>query len=152
MWSGQECPLHKIRPSCLGGVVVLVAESVRATRETSRTHAVSQELPAVLAASHLGKLIEVLVRRGYAVVGPTVRDGAIVYDQVESVNDLPASWTDEQAPGQYRLKRRDDEALFGYVVGPQSWKKYLHPAEVRLWSAERQGGTFRILNNETRMK
>jgi formate hydrogenlyase subunit 6/NADH:ubiquinone oxidoreductase subunit I len=33
-------------------------------------------------------------------------------------------------------------------VGPQSWKNYLHPAEVRLWSAERQGETFRILNNE----
>ena len=35
-------------------------------------------------------------------------------------------------------------------MGPQSWKKYLHPAEVQLWSAERQGGTFRILNNETK--
>ena len=37
---------------------------------------------------------------------------------------------------------------FGYVVGPQSWKKYLHPAEVRLLTAERSGQTFRILNNE----
>jgi len=110
----------------------------------------SQELPAVLAASHLGQLIEVLVRRGYAVVGPTVRDGAIVYDQIDSVEDLPTGWTDEQAPGQYRLRRRADNALFGYVVGPQSWKKYLHPAEVRLWSAERQGGTFRILNNDAK--
>jgi len=45
------------------------------------------------------------------------------------------------------LRRRNDEALFGYVVGPQSWKKYLHPAEVRLLSAERSGQTFRILNN-----
>ena len=110
----------------------------------------SKELPAVLTASQLGILIEALVRRGYAVVAPTVRDGAIVYDQVESVHDLPAGWTDEQAPGQYRLKRRDDEALFGYTVGPQSWKKYLHPAEVRLWAAERQGRTFRILNNEAK--
>ena len=112
----------------------------------------TQELPAVLAASQLGKLIEVLVRRGYAVVGPTVRDGAIVYDEVESVGDLPAGWTDEQAPGHYRLKRRDDGALFGYVIGPQSWKKYLHPPEIRLWSAERQGGTFRIINNDVKPK
>ena len=128
--------------------MVVVAESARAPRERSSGSAVSQELPAVLAASQLGKLIEALARRGYAVVGPTVRDGAIVYDQVESVDDLPAGWSDEQAPGQYRLKRRDDEAIFGYSVGPQSWKKYLHPAEIRLWSAERQGGTFRILNND----
>jgi len=130
----------------------LVAESVLATRETSWSEAVSQEVHAILLASELERLIAVLVRKGYAVVGPTVRDGAIVYDRLESVEDLPAGWTDEQAPGHYRLKRRDDEARFGYVVGPQSWKKYLHPADVRLWSAERQGGTFRILNNETKPK
>jgi len=141
-----------MRPSGLEGIVVVVAETLRATREASRTHAVSQELPAVLAASQLENLIEALVRRGYEVVGPTVRDGAIVYDPIESVDDLPAGWTDEQAPGQYRLKRRDDEALFGYVIGPQSWKKYLHPAEIRLWSAERQGGIFRILNNDVKPK
>jgi len=104
----------------------------------------------VLAASELGKLIAALVQKGYAVVGPTVRDGAIVYDAIESEKELPRGWTDEQAPGHYRLKRRDDDALFGYVVGPQSWKKYLHPAEVRLWSAERRDGTFRILNNEAK--
>ena len=40
--------------------------------------------------------------------------------------------------------------MFGYAVGPHSWKKYLHPAEVRLWSAERQGTSFRILNNEVK--
>ncbi len=130
----------------------MVAESVLATRETSWSEAVSQEVDAILAASELGKLIGALVRKGYAVIGPTVRDWAIVYDQLESVQDLPAGWTDEQAPGYYRLKRREDGALFGYVVGPQSWKKYLHPAEVRLWSAERQGGTFRILNNEVKPK
>ncbi len=101
----------------------MVAESVLATRETSWSEAVSQEVDAILAASELGKLIGALVRKGYAVIGPTVRDWAIVYDQLESVQDLPAGWTDEQAPGYYRLKRREDGALFGYVVGPQSWKK-----------------------------
>jgi formate hydrogenlyase subunit 6/NADH:ubiquinone oxidoreductase subunit I len=128
----------------------LVAESVLEAREASWGNTVSEEVHPILAASELAKLIAALVRKGYAVVGPTVRDGAIVYDQVVSVQDLPAGWTDEQAPGHYRLKRREDDALFGYVVGPQSWKKYLHPAEVRLWSAERQGGTFRILNNEAK--
>jgi formate hydrogenlyase subunit 6/NADH:ubiquinone oxidoreductase subunit I len=97
----------------------------------------------------VGTLIEALARRRYEVIGPAVRDGAIVYDQIESARDLPAGWGDEQEPGRYRLKRRRDEALFGYSVGPQSWKRYLHPSDVRLWSAERRGPTFRILNNET---
>jgi ferredoxin len=105
---------------------------------------------AVLEASKLRDLIAALVRCGYEVLGPTVRDGAIVFDRIESVNQLPAGWTDEQKPGRYQLKQREDQAVFAYAVGPHSWKSYLHPAEFRLWSAERQNGTFRILNNETR--
>jgi ferredoxin len=109
------------------------------------THAIQ----AVLEASNLRNLIEVLVHRGYEVVGPTVRDAAIVLDTIDSVSQLPEGWTDEQQPGRYQLKRRKDHALFGYAVGPHSWKKYLHPAELRLWSAERHNETFRILDNKT---
>jgi ferredoxin len=100
-----------------------------------------------LTVQQLEGLIPALQRRGYQVVGPVVREGAIVYDVVEKLSDLPAGWTDEQAPGRYRLQRRSDQALFGYVVGPHSWKKYLHPPEIRLFAAERQDGTLRILNN-----
>jgi len=113
---------------------------------------VAQRSERIFGADQLGKLIGALAQKGYEVVGPTVPDGAIVYGHVESVEDLPAGWTDEQEAGRYRLKRREDQALFGYAVGPQSWKKYTHPAEVRLWAAERQGGVFRILNNEAAPK
>jgi len=105
---------------------------------------------AVFEASRLTNLIDALVRRGYKVVGPTLRDHAIVLDRIESVSQLPSGWTDEQAPGRYRVIQRKDQAIFGYAAGPQSWKRYLHPAELRLWAAERQDGTFRILNNEVR--
>jgi sulfhydrogenase subunit beta (sulfur reductase) len=115
-------------------------------------HHVAREAQKTVAAGQLDELIGNLVRKGYEVIGPTVRDGAIVYDSIESSQQLPAGWTDEQEPGRYRVKRREDEAVFGYAVGPQSWKKYLHPAEVRLFSAERQDGTFRILNNEAKPK
>ncbi|MGA2470406.1 MAG: 4Fe-4S dicluster domain-containing protein [Solirubrobacteraceae bacterium] len=82
-------------------------------------------------------LFEALERRGYTVVGPTVRDKAIVYDELHSSSDLPIGWTDEQDGGHYRLLRRDDEALFGYVVGPHSWKRYQLPAETTLWRGRR---------------
>jgi ferredoxin len=83
-------------------------------------------------------LFGVLERRGYTVVGPTVSDGAIVYGELRSSRDLPVGWTDEQDGGHYRLTRRDDEALFGYAVGPHSWKRYQLPPEVRLWRARRE--------------
>ena len=80
--------------------------------------------------------------RGYCVVGPTRRDGAIVYEEIASADELPAGWTEVQEAATYRLERRDDEARFGYPVGPHSWKRWLLPARVRLWQARRgDGGT-----------
>ncbi|HEY7708155.1 MAG TPA: 4Fe-4S dicluster domain-containing protein [Gaiellaceae bacterium] len=87
----------------------------------------------------LDDLLGGLADRGYRLVGPTVADGAIVYDEIRSAADLPAGWTDEQDAGRYRLKRRDDDALFGYAVGPQSWKRLLHPPSVSLFRARRNG-------------
>ena len=64
-----------------------------------------------------------------------LKDGAICYDDISSAADLPAGWTDEQDAATYRVRRRDDQALFGYNVGPQSWKKYLFPSVIRLAAA-----------------
>ncbi len=80
-------------------------------------------------------LLGSLTRRGYTIVGPTIRDRAIVYDEIDSAAQLPIGWTDEQDGGHYRLRRRDDEALFGYAVGPHSFKQYQLPSEVKLWEA-----------------
>jgi sulfhydrogenase subunit beta (sulfur reductase) len=101
--------------------------------------------PVLLTPEGLEELFSVLRRRGYRLVGPTVTDGAIVYGEIESPADLPVGWTDEQDGGTYRLKRRDDQAMFGYAVGPHSWKKYLFPPATRLWKARRtEGGGLEI--------
>jgi len=87
----------------------------------------------------LDALIVLLRERWSVVVGPTVRDGAIVFDEIDGIDDLPAGWTDEQDAGTYRLHRRGDGALFGYAVGPHSWKRYLFPPRSLLWRANRAG-------------
>jgi sulfhydrogenase subunit beta (sulfur reductase) len=102
-----------------------------------------------LEAAELPRLFTALQARGYQVVGPTLRDGAIVYDALAGPEELPAGWTDEQDGGTYRLKKRRDAALFGYVVGPHSWKKFLFPPEERLFRARRTGDGFEVLPEET---
>jgi len=89
----------------------------------------------------LASLLRGLSERGFNTVGPVLRDGAIVYDELRSPDDLPAGWTDEQDGGVYRLRRREDEALFGYVLGPHSWKQFLFPPAQRLWTASRPADT-----------
>ena len=92
----------------------------------------------------LTALLDVLAEAGRVVLGPTVRDGAIVIDELEGAEDLPAGWGDEQGPGTYRLVRRDDDARFGYVVGPQSWKAELFPPRTLLVGALRDEDGFTI--------
>ena len=103
----------------------------------------------VLERQDFPSLFRALETHGYVVVGPTVRDGAIVYDHLTGVDDLPIGWTDRQEAGKYRLERRSDEALFGYTVGPFSWKKFLFPARERLWTATRDGPSFTVAPEPT---
>ena len=93
---------------------------------------------ALISCEGLQLLIDALVSRDYEVLGPTVRDGAIVYDSIARIADLPVGWADEQSAGRYRLQRRGDAAVFGFAVGPQSWKRFLHPPVESLWTM-RQG-------------
>lgn len=85
----------------------------------------------------LQSLIKILADDGYQVIGPKIDQGAIVYDEIETVDDLPRGWTDRQEPGLYRLERREDDAFFGYVVGPHSWKRYLFPPLTTVATADR---------------
>jgi sulfhydrogenase subunit beta (sulfur reductase) len=100
--------------------------------------------PRVIDLSGLQALLAALRQGGRRVVGPTVADGAIIYDDLEGTDDLPQGYGDEQAPGRYALTRRDDEAVFGYAVGPHSWKKFLHQPLLRLWRAVREGSEVRV--------
>jgi sulfhydrogenase subunit beta (sulfur reductase) len=98
----------------------------------------------ILECTHLQNLLDVLRNSGRRVIGPVLRDGAIVYDDLSSVEDLPAGWTDIQERGVYRVIKRGDQALFGYNVGPHSWKKFLFPSRTRLWQADRSSGMVQI--------
>lgn len=92
----------------------------------------------------LQALLRAIQARGYRAIGPSLQDQAIVYGDVDSIDDLPRGWTDEQDGGRYRLTPRDDDAFFGYSVGPHSWKKYLHAPKLRLWTAERRGDDISV--------
>jgi sulfhydrogenase subunit beta (sulfur reductase) len=98
----------------------------------------------ILPKPRLDDLIGLLLQEGFEVIGPRIEQQAIVYGPVLSAKDLPVGWTDRQAPGSYRLEKREDDAYFGYAVGPHSWKKYLFPPTLRLWQARRTDGGFDV--------
>ena len=94
---------------------------------------------AVLDLAGLDALVSRLVSLGYKVVGPTVRDGAIVLAELSTADQFPRGVRDVQAPGRYRLEQRDDDARFGHVAGPRSFKQELYPPVLTLLHARRNG-------------
>jgi ferredoxin len=90
----------------------------------------------------LQALIDALGHRGYRVLGPTVRDGVVVNAPVRTVSDLPVGWGDDQDAGRYRLRRRDDEAVFGFATGAQSAKPVFFPTTEVLWRGRRTEDGF----------
>jgi ferredoxin len=99
------------------------------------------------AARAVDELIGALGRRGYVVIGPRMRNGAIVLDELQDVSNLPVGWTDEQEAATYRVHHGDDRSLFAYAVGPQSPRHYLSPPTKTLWSAVRIDDGFEVVDD-----
>ncbi len=57
----------------------------------------------VLTLEGLASLLSALRSQGFALIGPTLRDGAIVLDEISSADDLPRGWREEQSPGAYSM-------------------------------------------------
>jgi sulfhydrogenase subunit beta (sulfur reductase) len=85
-------------------------------------------------------LLDALRAHGYRVLGPTVRDGAVMWDEVRREADLPRGWRDTQEPGRYRLERTGSTRLFGVVHGPDSLRRFVFAPREPLLVLERSAG------------
>ncbi|TVZ37859.1 4Fe-4S dicluster protein [Alteromonadaceae bacterium 2753L.S.0a.02] len=89
-----------------------------------------------LSPENFPKILTVLAQAGYELVGPQVRDGAIVYDHLNDVEDLPRGVESEQKPGSYQLKETYSNRYFSWANGPSALKPLLYRSRQPLWVAE----------------
>jgi formate hydrogenlyase subunit 6/NADH:ubiquinone oxidoreductase subunit I len=106
----------------------------------------------LLSRGELDQLIALLRAEHHTVVGPTVREGVIVYDEIARTTDLPVGIADRQGPGSYRIAKAREGHCFDYVLGPHSWKRYLVPPKVRLFGATREGDAATPFTVDVRKK
>ncbi|MGP8060442.1 MAG: 4Fe-4S dicluster domain-containing protein [Acidimicrobiales bacterium] len=100
---------------------------------------------AVIDRDGVDALIGVLRARGLRTLGPVVRDGAVVHGEVAGASDLPAGYHDHQEPGRYRLVHDEGPELFGWAVGPASWKAEFFVPEETVWRASVQGDELTVV-------
>jgi ferredoxin len=94
-------------------------------------------IPQFLRREDLQRLIDALRREHQRVIGPRVRDGAIVFEELEKASQLPIGYGDEQAPGRYRLVHSDSPRCFAWANGPQALKPLTFAPRDVLWRAQR---------------
>ncbi len=92
-----------------------------------------------LAREDFGAMVEAIRGTGRCVIGPTIREDAIVYDEIHAAADLPIGWRDVQTAGRYRLEHGGDTRVFGYSVGPTPWKRFTFPPNLTIAAAHRSG-------------
>ena len=93
--------------------------------------------PWFLPGAQLQRLLDALRGAAMRCVGPQLRDGAIVYDSLDTVDALPRGLRDQQSPGEYRVHATPDARYFAWANGPQALKPFLFAPREVLWRAER---------------
>jgi sulfhydrogenase subunit beta (sulfur reductase) len=95
--------------------------------------------------TELRRLFEALAADGRRIVGPTIAEGAVVYDELDSPAELPYGWTADSEPGSYRLEATSGTRAFDYGIPVTSWKRFTHPSLVPLTRARREGDLVTIV-------
>jgi ferredoxin len=96
----------------------------------------------------LQAVIDRLIELGYRVVGPTIRESAVVLGEVRSLDELPIGYTDVQDAGKYRLEKHADAGYFDYLVGPHSLKELVFPPRNTLMTCRYEDGRL-VIEMET---
>ncbi len=97
-------------------------------------------------------LLDALISKGYSLLGPSLQQGAIVYDHFTRVEQLPAGITDSQQPGHYHLHKTQNQRFFSWAAAAQSLKPLcFSPTEVLWQSTVSSDGdlTFSATQSET---
>ena len=84
-------------------------------------------------------LLSCLKEEGYLPIGPRVKNESLVYEQIESLEDLPQGYSTSQKPGHFQLYRGKHYRYFDIIPGAHSWKQFLFPSRVELFTLHKNG-------------
>jgi ferredoxin len=103
----------------------------------SSEHTLVVEVPA------LEDLVGLLGSHGYVVVGPTVRDGVVVLDEITTYDLGLVDLGVTTSPGSYRTTAQPG-SRFGGSVGPDSPKRWMNPPSRTAWIAREVDGRIEV--------
>jgi sulfhydrogenase subunit beta (sulfur reductase) len=98
----------------------------------------------LLHASDLSTLFLFFDKKGYHQIGPVLRDGALMLEELKEFSEIATNIGEEISKAHYRIKKLENGSFFQNTLGPQSFKRFLYPPKRQLWSATKGEGSFKI--------
>lgn len=74
------------------------------------------------------KIIFDILKDSHKIIGPKIANDVVTLSEID-FNDIPSGYIDSQNPGSYRLNRGGPNRIFSFSIGPESFKRFLHPPE-----------------------
>jgi sulfhydrogenase subunit beta (sulfur reductase) len=96
----------------------------------------------------LDSLLVRLKERGYELIGPRAKNGTLVYDPIESMEQLPRGYVSEQEAGSFRLTYTGHSRYFDVIPGAPSWKQFLFPPRLDLFNVRKNGQKWELQRGE----
>lgn len=88
---------------------------------------------------------------GFQTIGPRIKNDTLVYEPVENLDQLPQGYITKQDAGRFRLVKSGHNRYFDLIPGAQSWKQFLFPPRLDLFSLQKKGKNWEMntLSQET---
>ena len=96
-------------------------------------------------------ILDRLRETGYQTIGPRVKNDTLVYEPIESLNDLPQGYVTEQEAGRFRLIHTGHARYFDLIPGAQSWKQFLFPPRLELFTLQKKSKNWELITPKQEM-
>jgi sulfhydrogenase subunit beta (sulfur reductase) len=85
-----------------------------------------------------------LKEAGYQTIGPRVKNDTLVYEPIESLDQLPKGYVTQQEAGRFRLIYTGHGRYFDLIPGAQSWKQFLFPPRLDLFTLKKNDQNWEV--------
>jgi hydrogenase maturation protease len=85
-------------------------------------------------------LLASLEEKGFQNLGAKVENSNLVYGPISKLTDLPQGYISEEETGHFRLTKTNYERYFDYIPDAHSWKQFLFPSRLELFTLRKNSG------------